>query len=206
MTSSSEIESAEKELRSMDRLIRDTIRGGLNVSRDYKISVTGKIDIIPEEDALQYKKNVDANIFEYLSRKLTKNIITISGADVSCYEQDANNDGNLDFVLEDTYVKFALQKVSKASPMPDIDTKDNIILMMEKTYNTTINLTNSSIVINDNLTTSYGTGYSEILRSGRNVPECTVHFYVNSTEGTDYDIYYKLYAGADFLAIDVRNI
>jgi hypothetical protein len=59
-------------------------------------------------------------------------------------------------------------------------------------------------VIDDNLLTTSGNGYSEISSSGQALPSCQVHFFMNST--VDYDIYYKLYAGADFFVVEVRNI
>jgi len=206
MIVSSEIQGAESEIKSIDNVIRNVIREGAGVARAFSFSGPYKIDVFPEEDAIQFRRDIDINLFEYFSRSIAKNMAYIAGADVSCYEQDADSNGTTDLVLENTYVKFAFQKVPKASPLSSIDTKNNVVLMQEKTYNTIIYPSNSSVVINDNVTTSFGTGYSEILRSGLNVPECTVHFYINSGEGTDYDIYYKLYAGADFLVIDVRNI
>ena len=82
---------------------------------------------------------------------------------------------------------------------------DRLLLQLtEKTNNITTYVGNSSIVINEDPATSVGVGYSEISRSGTNLPLCQVHAFVNMT--TDYDVYYKLYAGADFLVIEVRNI
>lgn len=206
MTVSAEIDEAMLEMKSLDMEMREVIRGGKDVSRMFYFTGPQKFEVFPEEDAIQYQKSINEDLFEYFSRSLRKNMIFIAGADVDCREEDGNGDGTKDLVLENTYVKFVFKRVPEVSPWASIDTTDNIILMQEKTYNMEINITNSSILIDDNITTASGTGYSEILRTGVNKPECTVHFFVNSTQGTDYDVYYKLYAGADFLVIDVRNI
>jgi len=206
MTVSSEIDEAIVEMKNLDRLIREVIREGTDSSRMFMFTGPQKIDVLKEEDAIQYQKNVDSDLFEYFSRTMTKDMIFIAGADVNCYEEDTDGNGNTDLVLENTFVKFAFQRIPIASPLSSINTTGNIVQIEEKTRSTVINPTNSSIILDNDQTTATGTGYSEILRTGRNQPECTVHFYVNSDQGTDYDIYYKLYTGADFLVIDVRNI
>ncbi|MBI5072833.1 hypothetical protein HZA99_03370, partial [Candidatus Woesearchaeota archaeon] len=87
------------------------------------------------------------------------------------------------------------------------DTAGNIVLMREKILNTTIRPSDSSIIIDNDMTTSKGTGYSE-MNTGKNVARCRVHFFMNSTSinSVSYDIYYTLYSGADFLSVEVRNI
>ena len=122
----------------------------------------------------------------------------ISGNDVDCYEN-----GNI--TMENSYLKAVFQRVDQSSPLSSINTANNILALEEKTYNTYIYPENTSILIDDDPSTAYGTGYSELSGSGKGLPVCQVHFYVNSS-ATSYDVYYILYAGADFLVIDVRNV
>jgi len=80
-----------------------------------------------------------------------------------------------------------------------------VLSIKEKSSETTVSIVNSSIVIDGNQSSSTGNGYSELLRSGTSLPECTVHFFINSTS-SDYDIFYTLYSGADFFVVDIRNV
>ncbi len=87
--------------------------------------------------------------------------------------------------------------------MAVLSTNETIISLTEKTNNHTITFANTSVYVN-NFSTAVGTGYSEISFTGRQMPHCQVHVFVNAS--LDYDIYYKLYTAADFLVSEVRNI
>jgi hypothetical protein len=102
-------------------------------------------------------------------------------------------------VMENSYLRAEFQKVNKSS---NIDTGKNILRLTEKQTGRSIDIVNSSIVIDGNIATSGGVGYSEILESGRNLPVCVVHVFVDSS--VDYDVFYKLYSGADFLTTEIR--
>ena len=134
-------------------------------------------------------------VIEYLSRKVAGNIVQIAGSDVSC--SDAAN-----LTLENSFLRVDLKNVAQAAPAASINTNDTMLAVKEKSGGTTVAFVNSTIVIDGDPATSSGTGYSEILKKGRDLPSCTAHVFVNST--VNYDIYYTLYAGADFLVMDVR--
>lgn len=206
MAALSEIKDAENILNSIDKNIKEVVRSGPGSTRIFRFSNSPKIQTIKEEDIIQYNKYIDSNVFEYLTRKFVDKIAFIAGSDTNCYEGDANNDGVTDIIVENNYIKVAFKKVAKTNPLSNIDTKDNIILINEKTYDSIIYPTNTSIVLDENMQTSYGTGYSELISLDRNSPMCNVHFYINSISGIKYDIFYKLYAGADFIVVDIRNV
>ncbi len=154
---------------------------------------------LPEEDALEFKMTSGIELLEHLTRRFVGNIVYISGSDVSCSDNDHN------MTIENNRILTVFQKIPKTSPYSNIDTARNILSVKEKGSGTTVSITNSSIVVDDNQSSASGNGYSELLRSGSSLPACTVHFFINSTS-SDYDIYYTLYSGADFLVVDVRNV
>lgn len=154
---------------------------------------------IPNEDALEFKMTTGTELLEYLTRRFVGNIVYISGSDVSCSDSGQN------FTIENNRISAVFQKITKTSPYSNIDTARNVLSIKEKSSETTVSIANSSIVIDDNQSSSTGNGYSELLRSGTSLPECTVHFFINSTS-SDYDIFYTLYSGADFLVVDIRNV
>jgi len=192
---------AERILKYIDNIIKEVVLEGNSSVREFHPS-SGEFKVIGSENSIE--TSIVGNVIEYFSRKIEGNLVKIAGADVNCYKGDIDNDGDLDLVMENSFLKAGFQYIEKTNPMSGINTQHNIIYLEEKSYGTIIIPTNSSIVIDDNPTTSYGVGYSEILKEGRSRPVCIVHFFVNAS--LSYDIYYKLYAGADFLVIDIRNV
>ncbi|KHO48151.1 MAG: hypothetical protein QT00_C0001G0164 [archaeon GW2011_AR5] len=196
-----EIKNAEDDLHFIDNYIMTVAREGKDAMRIYKFSSPKDFETIPGEDAIQFSTTSDIGVIEYLNRKMSGNFVYVSGANVNCQEKDGDGDGTIDLVAENDRIKAVFRKYA-------VDTAivtDRLLLQVtEKTNNITTYVGNSSVVINENPATSVGVGYSEISRSDINLPVCQVHAFVNMT--TDYDIYYKLYAGADFLVVEVRNI
>ncbi len=183
-------------LKLIDNRVQEVVREGTGAKRLVQLTSPGEFEVIPAEDSVQFKMN-SLNMVEYLSRKFAGNLVQIGGSDVSC--SDAGN-----LTLENSYLKVDLQKVPKTAPLSVLSTNTSIMAIKEKNFNNVVTIVNSSIVINGNTSTSNGTGYSEILRKGKDLPYCGVHFFVNST--VTYDVYYYLYAGADFMVMDVRNV
>jgi hypothetical protein len=190
----SEMLDAERILTYLDNYIKEVSTEGYGASRILKINTNARdFRVIPEEDAVQYKTTMPSELFEYFSRQKTGNLLRISGSDVDC----SNTSDTI--TLENTFLKVVFNKTDT-----NIDTTTAILNMTEKTLDQTLTFVNTSIVIDDDSSTSSGTGSMELIRSGTNLPMCQVHAYVNST--LDYDVFYTLYAGADFLVIDVRSI
>ena len=194
----SQIQDAEIIIKHIDNHIKHVVNEGNGSSRIFSFSTKGGyFDVIPEQDVLQYRIE-GPNVFEYLSRKKVNDIYYISGNDVDCYES-----GNT-LVMENTHLNITFNKTGSSGTWQSIDTTSSIISMTQKDSGITIQLSNTSLEINDNPVTASGNGYSEILKTGSGLPLCIVHFFVNSTN--DYDIYYTLFSGADFLVQEVRGL
>ncbi len=204
-TTSVDIKNAENIMRMLDDAVREVTSEGANSSRILTFSAPKRFESISGESSIEFETSVDSKSgADYFSRQVRNNLVYISGNDVYCSEKDANSDGVKDLVVENSFLSAAFKKVAKATPLSALDTSSNIIQLVEKTGNTTVTFVNTSIAIDNDANTSVGTGFSEILKIGSSLPSCTVHFYVNST--VRYDVYYKLYAGADFIVAEVRNI
>ena len=191
---SAEFNDAVETMKIIDNYLKEVSSEGEGSERVLKITSPGEFVANPEDDSIQFAIETP-EIIDYFSRKKEGNLLYIAGSDVNCYDN-----GNL--TMENSFIKIAFQKVPINTPLSSIDTSNNIQMIEEKTHNTVIYPANSSTMIDNSSTT--GTGYSEILKSGYNLPQCMVHFFVNST--VSYDIFYTLYAGADFIVVDVRNV
>ena len=182
--------------------MREVAADGAGSARIISFVAPRGFESVDEEDAVQFY--VEVSGLDYLSRTLNGDIIYIGGNDVNCERKDGDKDGDNDLVLENSFLKAVFNATEKAAPLQQLNTANNIVSVTEKTGNTTVRFANTSFVLGGDASTSAGTGYSEIRRQDSSAPLCDVHFFVNST--VDYDIFYRLYAGADFLSVEVRNI
>lgn len=189
---------AEYLMKLLDDNIREVAAEGANARRILDIRPVRELETFPGEDAVQTSFQSKARLLDYLTRSASGNIIYIAGNDVSCSNVT-------DIVVENTFLNVTFKKTIRGSPLSTINTTENIISIKEKTGGTQVTFVNTSIVLNGNQSTARGTGYSELLRSGKSLPACTAHFFVNNS-AIEYDAYYTLYAGADFLVVDVKNI
>ncbi len=202
---SSEIKNAEIIMRLVDNYMREVAREGNGSVRKYAFAAPKRFEILKGEDAVVFEGETPSALFDFNTRTKKENLLYITGNDVGCSEADGNSDSATDLILENGYVRFVLNRTARASPFSNIDTNYAMLNITMKTTGVSIQPVNSSIYIDDNSSSSYGNGYSELLRTGTNLPFCTAHFFVNAS-AVDYDVYYRLYAGADFLTVYVRNI
>ena len=196
----SDIKSAEADLHFIDDYIRSVAAEGRDSMRIYRFTSPKDFESIPGENAVQFYTDSPVQLIDYLTRSFSGNFAYVSGADVNCQEKDGDEDGVADLVAENTRIRAVFKKVSSGM----LNTSQILTRLVDKTNNVTTFVANSSIVIDEDYSTSGGEGFVRIGRSGTSLPVCVVQAFINST--LDYDIYYKLYAGADFLTVEVVNI
>lgn len=189
-----EFRNSEDFFLTLDKAVNEVSNEGEGSSRIIKSS-SGDFRVSEKEDLIEFYQRT--SVFDYLTRKLSGNAVFIAGADTKCYEKDMNNDGIVDLVMENSYLTAVLSKINGT-----YSTSGNVLLM--RNGNSTVIPVDSSVVVDGNPSTSAGTGYSYLERIGNELPKCRARFFMNST--IDYDIYYTLYSGADFLVVDVKNI
>ena len=83
-------------------------------------------------------------------------------------------------------------------------TKYNIQSIQNKKTGKTITPNDSSIVIGNDLTSSYGVGYSKLLVSGSALSQAEATYHVNSGK-YNYNILYSLPSSVDYLTVQVQN-
>ncbi len=196
----SDFNDAKNSFNYIDNVLKVVSSEGYGSKRELNTYFTSPVDVLNKSRFIQTKIPVFSDSIEYGSRVLKGNIAYIYGSDANCYEADVNNDGSIDYVMENSFIKFGLQKINGP-----IDTKNNIVFIKNNVNNDFILPKNTSIVIDDNVSSSVGSGYSE-MDLIKNAPLCVTHFYIDSNSGVKYDIYYKLYSFADFAVIEVKNI
>jgi hypothetical protein len=184
-----DVKDAESVLATLSDRMWEVASEGNGSARVVPISVTGTFTVSQKEGDIEFMAPA-ARGFEYLTRVQRGDIMYIAGNDVACEAGDT-------LIMENSYLRAEFQSVQG-----DVDTGKNILRLTEKQTGRSIDVVNSSIIIDGAEQTQRGTGYSELPESGRNLPVCVVHVFVHSS--VDYDVYYRLYAGADFLTTEVR--
>ena len=194
---SAQIREAEEIMKHLDNYIKEIASEGNGSSRIFSFTASGGSFMADaREDSIQFKIN-GPRTMEYLSRKKHGDLYTISGNDVDC-STTSNS-----LIMSNSRLNITFQRKGSSSNWVAINTSQNILNITQRDLGITVNFTNTSVMINGDSTTSNGTGYSEILRTGDNMPFCIAHFHINSS--IEYDIYYTLFAGADFLVQEVRD-
>jgi len=194
---SAQIQEAEEIMKHLDNYIKEIASEGNGSSRIFSFTASGGSFMADaREDSIQFKIN-GPRTMEYLSRKKHGDLYTISGNDVDC-STTSNS-----LIMSNSRLNITFQRKGSSSNWVAINTSQNILNITQRDLGITVNFTNTSVMINGDSTTSNGTGYSEILRTGDNRPFCIAHFHINSS--VEYDIYYTLFAGADFLVQEVRD-
>jgi hypothetical protein len=193
-----DISDAEAMLMVLDRRIQEVSSEGNGSSRTVEITTPGGFEIDGSSDTVSFR--VRTGFLEYFSRSQSGSILFVSGNDVSCSRADADLDGDTDLVMENSFVRAVFQYVNMSSPLSQINTSGTVISVRSKVLDSAVSFSDTGIFIDGG--SSSGSGYTELQREAANLPVCTVHAFVDST--VDYDVYYRLYAGADFISAEVK--
>jgi hypothetical protein len=163
----------------------------------------GTLNIIGGEDMV---KIIIENVNLFSPGKTKEgNIEILSGTFMKAYESDIDGNGTTDLVLENNVVMFAMPKKGTSSSLIFINTTDLISLMRIKTLG--INATPSTaLYINDNASSYFGYGYTEITRKGENLPSSGIRLWLNSTSGMIYEAVFTLDALSDYVSLEVQHI
>jgi len=188
------IDQAVLAAKFVDNAVREVASETEKSTRLIALRSPGAFTVLTAENSIEFSQPLDVGE-DYLTRTFDGNMEVINGNDVSC------SSGGSSMALENSYVRANFTLYASGSSVQT----DSFLLSLEDKTASVIIIANSSIELDDDPSTRSGTGFSELLRSGSALPSCTARFFVNSTV-VQYDVYYTLYAGADFLVADIANV
>ncbi len=191
------LSDAKRVMRQIDDAITQVTAEGAGASRKLRMKSSSIIEVIPEENTIMTQLQLPLSFAQYLTFIADGNERTIAGGGVSC--SDAG-----DIVMENPFLRVVFSKIGSPSSMVAINTSVLLKSATIKPADLRVDFTDSAIKINQSTASINGTGYTELLRKNSNAPSCTTHAYVNGTY--EYDAYYTLYSGADFLSVSIRNV
>ncbi|MBI4019084.1 MAG: hypothetical protein HY364_02425 [Candidatus Aenigmarchaeota archaeon] len=194
-TSTAKIRDTENLMKTLDSAIKQVVLEGSGAKRQVSIKSQAIIDIIPQENSLVAEIETKG-LTDYFSVTTEGNVKKISGSDVDCIDSG-------DLVMENSLIKATFARIGSQASHAVLNTSRIFKSVLIKPA-TNMTIADSAIEIDGSVLSINGTGYTEILNPGSSLSSCSVHLYMNGTY--EYDGYYTLYAGTDFLVFEARNV
>ena len=192
-------------LKTIDLAIKEVASEGMGALRKVDLRFDkGEFRVEKLTDSIIYKLNSKAKILEvgYYSKR--GNLEISAGADAIAKEYDFDNDGNVEIILENSFIKIVLKKVGSEENWQPINTSELLEYFVLKTTNQNISIYDSKIELDDFSSSSYGNGYSKALKPNAYSSQAKALVHVNSSL-MEYDILYTLPGYADYLIVEIQN-
>lgn len=133
------------------------------------------------------------------------NIAVESGTFMKAYEGDADGDGDLDYILENSAVLFSVLKLGSASQNVTVNTSTLIPVIKNKRDNINITPT-AGVQIDDSPLTANGNGNTQLTKAGTNIEEGEIRLIMNATNNVTYNVFFRLRPNDDYVIIDIGNV
>lgn len=201
------ISEAKNIMQAIDSAARQVLLEGAGAQRVFSITSTGG-DYFAEKDTDTIKFRLDSvsGVIDPGTYKKEGNLIVSAGTDVKASEYDADSDGTSELVLENSRILFAVKKIGSPSSYAAVNNSQLVKLIRLKENNMNITPIDSGTVVDNDLSSRNGTGYTQLAQSGDLLREASVKAYIESNAGVNYEIWYTLRSNADFVLQEVRNV
>lgn len=199
---SAKLNGALKNLQAIDNGIREVASEGINAFRSVQVQMSGgELYVNEQAGTIDYSSTIKSGLIEAGTFTKDNDILIIGGGNSRAY------DNSTSIFLENEILNVSLPLLGSASNLVTINTSSAISsIQLIKTGDILIPA-DTSIIIENISNTSWGVGYSQIVKKENNLPMAQVLFHVKSNlSSTIYDVIYSLPARADFLMIDVKNV
>lgn len=199
------IDDAKKILKIIDSVANQLSIESTGAKRSITINLPANSKLVFSGSEDKVKIRVPkTNILTAGGRIEEENIVITGGGTLDAYEKDIDNDGDMDLVLENPAVLFAIEKLGSESSHVTVNTTSFISLVRNKRQNIDI-MPRSGIFINEKPDSAYGLGYTTLSKS-ENLQTASILAHLNSTANITYDAIFTLSAGLDFVEMEVRNV
>ncbi|MBI2145412.1 hypothetical protein HYU18_03770 [Candidatus Woesearchaeota archaeon] len=190
------VNRARNTFASLDQQILDVAKEGQGSQRVVPLEVSeGTVRV--EDNKLRWKIETESKVVEPRTRVEFGNLVIASDVDVS-----ASDSGNF-HVIENSRILVNFTKFGSKSNRTTINTSSLInSVKFKDTGATTTGV--FTFFINQNASTTNGTGYTELQDAGSGLATATLKAYVNSTL-YEYDLLLTLDSKADFIRATIEN-
>ncbi len=185
----------------LDKVIQEAAAGGEGSKRVINLRIDeGTMTIDTDNDIIYWDYECEAPIISPRSSQRYGNIVIGVGLDAVAYEGSCL--GETAYVLENAHVKACFRKIGTPSSPVSYNTSQILLGVYQKDVGKWMPIQSLSIMIDGNVSSQTGTGYTKITQEGNNLPYGEVVAYIDSDyNNIDYYIHFILESGADFLTI-----
>ncbi|MFH0711156.1 MAG: hypothetical protein V1944_01105 [Candidatus Aenigmatarchaeota archaeon] len=199
---SSKLNEALQNLRVIDNAIREVASEGINSFRSPQIKISsGSLYVNEIAGTVEFFDTIKSGLIEPGSFTEDGNIFAIGGGNARAY----NNSTSI--FMENEILNVTLPLLGTQSSYVSINTSSAISSIKLIKSGDTIIPEDTSIIIENVTNTSWGIGYTQIVKKQDRLPVAQTLMHVQSNlSSAVYEVLYSLPAGADFLIIDVKNV
>ena len=201
MKCSATTEKMKSSFVKLDKIIQDSL-GGRGARRIVGLNIEdGRLYIDKDNDIIYWKYECDQAIYSPRVKQRIGNVVFGSNLEAKAYEGKC--DGVDAYILENEHIKACFRKIGSEGNNVYYNTSQILIAVFQKDFTPArrMPLTRLEILLDENINTSKGYGYTKLVESGEYLPYGEVIAYMNSVEGIEYYIYFTLESGADFITI-----
>ena len=199
------INEAMLNMKAIGNIINTVASEGVGSLRSTTIKATaGEYKVNEKSNSVDFIYMTKSGIIQPGSLITDGDIILSSGSNTKASEYDLDNDGTNELVLENEILSIGILKNGTSTSYSYIDTSKLIKIMNFKETGANITPSDSSILLDDYIESSYGNGYSELVRTGDRLAKAEALVHVNSSFVV-YDVLYTLYPGADFVMVKIQD-
>ena len=194
------LNKAKHAMSELDAVINELIFEAAGSRRSMNFASDGTLLVADEEDSIKLRMSIGVGIFEPGTKVKEGNLLIVNGPFMDAYEDDINNDGYTDLVLENDAVLFAVRKFSNEF----INTSSMITRIDNKLAS--VNITpESRITIGELDESSYGNGTTELTETGSYLLSSGISIHLNTT-AFEYEVLFTLGAGQDYIEMEIVRI
>ena len=192
----SDVNRARNTFTAIDQQIQEVAKEGQGSQRVVPLEISeGTVRV--EDNKLRWKIETTSKIIEPKTRVELGNLVIASDVDVSAAEHASS------FIIQNSKILVNFTKLGSQSNQTTVNTSAlmNYVTFKDTGASTTGTFT---FFINQNSSSTTGTGYTELLQSGTGLASATLKTHVNSTI-YDYDLLLSLDSKADFIRATIEN-
>ena len=199
------LNEAMQNMKAIGSMIKEVASEGVSSIRSLQIKVTdGEYKVNEKANSIDFTYTTKSGIVQPGSFIKEGDIILSAGANAKASEYDLDNDGNNDLVLENEILRIGLLKNGTKTAQVAMNTSRLIRRINFKETNANVTPSDSSVILDDYSESSYGTGYSEIVKAEERLAKAEAVVHMNTSYAV-YDILYTLQSGADFVIVKIQN-
>jgi hypothetical protein len=197
---SATVEKMRSSFADMDKVIEKVSSEGKDSKRIINLNIDeGRLYVSGEEDAIYWTHECSAPLFSPRTFQTFGNIIMGSNLETSAYEGQCK--GQDAFILENEHLRACFKRIGSPSNFSSYTTTEIVLGMYQKDLGEWLPMQYVEISLDNNQNSTTGEGYTELERSGYNLPYGEVKAYMESDYGINYNIKFVLESGEDFLII-----